>query len=492
MTDRRLGRVSWHGSASSMIVDMFAFLSRWMLPAAPFLASMIAWFSHWAGLPLPASLCAGVATTCAIWWIFECTHIAIVGLLPFVAFPVLGVVDHGRIAHAYGHTMILLLMGGFFLSAAMEKSGAHRRIALTMVGAVGGRGGRRLVLGFMLATSMLSMWISNAATTLMILPIALAVLSEANDPRLRTPLLLGIAYAASIGGMATPIGTPPNVYFMSFVEEQYQINLTFADWMKIGLPITIVLFPAIWWWVTRGLDDSKRFQMPEVGHWRTSEVRILCVFAVTAAAWIFRQAPFGGWSQFLPGGGSAIGDTTVALAASLFLFLCPAGEASQDAGSSEARVARLLDWETASKIPWGILIMFGGGIALADGFKETGLSQAIGNQLSVFESAPRWAVVLSVCLLVTFLTEITSSTATAMLMMPILGGLADATGLPPESVLIPGTISASCAFMLPVATAPNVIVFGAGGIRTDEMARNGFALNLYAAGVITLVSMLIG
>ncbi len=224
---------------------------------------------------------------------------------------------------------------------------------------------------------------------------------------------------------------------------------------------------------------------------RPSERRVLAVFATTAALWIFRQAPFGGWGQFLPGGGSAIGDTTVGLAASLFLFLCPSGEPA-NASEHSPVTQRLLDWETASRIPWGILIMFGGGIALADGFETTGLSEAIGDQLRVFESAPPWVVVLSVCLLVTFLTEMTSSTATAMLMMPILAGLADATDMSPQSVLIPGTISASCAFMLPIATAPNVIVFGAGGIRTGEMARNGLVLNLFAAVVVTMVALTLG
>ncbi len=230
--------------------------------------------------------------------------------------------------------------------------------------------------------------------------------------------------------------------------------------------------------------------MPAVGRWRASEMRVLAVFAVTAGLWIFRQEPLGGWSQLLPDGGKAVGDTTVALAASLFLFLCPSGEKSDPADPIQS-TPRLLDWNTAAGIRWGILIMFGGGIALADGFESTGLSEAIGNQLSVFHSAPPWVVVLSVCLLVTFLTEITSSTATAMLMMPILAGLADATEMSPQSVLIPGTISASCAFMLPVATAPNVIVFGAGGIRTDEMARTGLVLNLYAAVVITIIALLL-
>lgn len=455
-----------------------------MLPASPLVAIAVALVCYSGGLSAPASQCLTVAIICALWWIFECTHIAIAGLLPFVAFPILGVISHKEVAASYGHTMILLLMGGFFLSASMEKSGAHRRIALTMVKAVGGKGGRRLVLGFMLATSLLSMWISNAATTLMILPIALAVLAQAGDPKLRTPLLLGIAYAASVGGMATPIGTPPNVVFMGFMEERFGTEISFGRWMMIGVPIVLLLFPAIWWWVTRGLDAAKPVDMPTVGPWRSSEKRVLFVFAVTALLWIFREGPYGGWSGFLFDGGSSVGDATVALAASMALFLCPAGRDTPEPRST------LLDWDTASKIPWGILIMFGGGLALAKGFETTGLSQAIGGQLNVFQSAPAWLIVLSVCLLVTFLTEITSSTATATLMMPILAELAVATQLSPETIMIPGTISASCAFMLPVATAPNVIIFGAGGIRTDEMARKGLALNFYAVLVITAMTYL--
>lgn len=472
---------------------MFPRLSRWMLPLAPLGAFLISAACYRNGLPLQACCCAWVAMVCAAWWIFECAHIAIVGLLPFVAFPLLGVLDHKTVAQSYGHTMILLLMGGFFLSAAMEKSGAHRRIALSMVHAVGGRGGRRLVLGFMLATALLSMWISNTATTLMMLPIALAVLRQANDPALRTPLLLGIAYSASIGGMATPIGTPPNVVFMGFIEERFGTEVGFAQWMMVGLPIVACLFPAIWWWVTRGLKHAKTVEMPTVGQWRPSEKRVLVVFAITALLWIFRRGPSGGWSSLMPGDGSTVGDTTVVLAACLFLFLCPSGEtrAITDGDEAASMSPRLLDWQTASQIPWGILIMFGGGLALAAGFESTGLSRAIGSQLAIFQSAPPWAVVLSVCLLITFLTEITSSVATATLMLPILAELALATGMTPESVMIPGTISASCAFMLPVATAPNVIIFGAGGIRTDEMARCGFALNFYAAGIITLITMVL-
>lgn len=465
-----------------------------MLPAAPLIGLLIAVGCYIGGLPAPACCCAWVAIVCALWWIFECLNIAIVGLLPFVAFPLLGVLDHAAVARSYGHTMILLLMGGFFLSTAMERSGAHRRIALSMVRAVGGQGGRRLVLGFMLATALLSMWISNTATTLMMLPIVMAVLSQAGDPALRMPLLLGIAYAASVGGMATPIGTPPNVVFMGMIEDRFGTEVSFARWMMIGVPITALLIPAIWLWITRGLKDSQPVQMPEVGDWRPSEVRVLAVFGVTALLWIFRAAPYGGWSALLPGGGETVGDTTVALAACLFMFVCPSGEGPDeiDPQTGQAVPSRLLDWPTAASIPWGILIMFGGGLALAAGFESTGLSRAIGSQLTLFESAPAWLIILSVCLLVTFLTEITSSVATATLMLPILGELAISTGLSPEAVMIPGTISASCAFMLPVATAPNVIVFRAGGIRTDQMARNGLMLNIYAAVVITVVVIVVG
>jgi sodium-dependent dicarboxylate transporter 2/3/5 len=461
--------------------------SQWMLPGGPVLALLIAWISHANGLPAPAAMCAGVAVVCAVWWMFECLSIAVVGLVPFVALPLLGVVGHQDVAASYGHTVILLLLGGFLLSAAMERSGAHRRIAIAMVRMVGGQGGRRVVLGFMLATASLSMWISNAATTLMMLPIALAVLQQAGDPRLRTPLLLGIAYSASVGGMATPIGTPPNVVFMGQLFERTGSELPFASWMSVGLPITLILLPIIWWWVTRKVGPTQPIDMPEIGKIQTNEIRVLAVFVITALLWVFRSAPGGGWSGLISTAAGAngavdmIGDATVALGAALLMFICPSGKGTTE----EGEVDRLLDWATAERIPWGILIMFGGGMALATGFKESGLSQAIGSQLAFLAGSPTWLIVLSICVLVTFLTEITSSTATAMLLLPILGEMAVAVDLPPAVLMIPGTISCSCAFMLPGATAPNVIVFGAGGIRTDEMARTGLMLNFIAALVVT-------
>lgn len=435
------------------------------------------------GLESPASWCAGTATWCALWWVAEVLPIAVTALIPFIVFPLTGVLDHGQVAASYGHTMILLLMGGFFLSAAMERSGAHRRIALQMVRAVGGRGGRRLVLGFMLATASLSMWISNTATTLMMLPIALAVLAQCREPNLRVPLLLGIAFSASVGGMATPVGTPPNVMFMSFYSDVTGTPIGFVAWMRFGVPVMLVLIPIIWLWLTRAVRTQEVIEMPEVGAWRSAEVRVMVVFVLTALAWITRETPGGGWASLigavdLDTGRPLAGDATVALAATFALFVIPSGAADGQG---------LLDWPTAVKIPWGILLLFGGGLALASGFEESGLSDVIGGSLAALASLPTVVVIGGVCLMVTFLTEITSSTATTALLLPILAGTAEAAGLEPAVLMVPGTLSASCAFMLPVATAPNTIVYGAGGVSTGRMAREGLLLNLFAAAVITTI-----
>ncbi|WP_417738008.1 SLC13 family permease [Rosistilla oblonga] len=463
---------------------MFSCPKSIMLPGGVVVAALVGAGCSSAGLEAPACWCAATSTLCAMWWIFEVLPIAATALLPFVVFPLTGVLDHRTVATAYGHTMILLLMGGFLLSAAMERSGAHRRLAMIMVRAVGGRGERRIVLGFMLATAMLSMWISNTATTLMMLPIAMAVLERHACNGLRVPLLLGIAYSASVGGMGTPVGTPPNAMFMGFYEEKLGRSLAFVDWMVIAVPIVAILLPIIWLWLTRNLKSDAIFEMPDVGAWRSAEVRVLIVFSLTALAWITRTTPFDGWSYWIgattpnDAGGitSLVGDSTVALAATLALFIIPSG--------GEAK-GPLLDWETAERIPWGILLLFGGGLALAKGFDASGLSTVIGDSLAGLASLPPILVIGGVCLLVTFLTEITSGTATTALLLPILASTAIAADVPAEMIMIPGTISASCAFMLPVATAPNTIVYGAGGLSTGVMARTGLVLNLIAVCVIT-------
>ena len=423
-------------------------------------------------------MCGAVTALCAVWWVTEPIPIPATSLIPFAAFPLAGVLDHKGVATSYGHSLILLLLGGFMLSMAMERSGAHRRLALGMVRIVGGVGGRRLVLGFMIAAAALSMWISNTATTLMLLPVALAVVDQGDNKKLTTPLLLGMAYAASVGGIGTPVGTPPNVILMGVYNEVTGEEYSFLEWMKIGVPVVIIMVPLMWLWLTRGLGHAtKKLDLPDPGPWRKPEVRVLTVFALTALAWITRSEPNGGWSALI--GAPGVGDATVALAAVVIMFLVPNGEKST-----------LLDWPTAAKIPWGLLILFGGGIAIARAFGESGLSTALGNVLSALASWPLLAMLIVICVSVTFLTEVTSNTATTSLLMPILASAAIAASVDVRLLMVPAAISASCAFMLPVATAPNAIVFGTDKFTTSKMAREGFALNLVGALAITLVCYL--
>ncbi len=420
---------------------------------------------------------AAITGLCATWWVLEPIPIPATSLIPFAAFPLAGVVDHERIAQAYGHPLVLLLLSGFMLSKAVEKSRLHRRLALGMVRACGG-GGRRLVLGFMLASWVCSMWISNTATTVMLLPVALAILESREAKPTAVPLLLGIAYAASIGGMATPIGTPPNIIFMAVYEQATGKTVHFLEWMTIGLPAATLLLPIAWLWITRSLGGTTAPAIPPPGPWRPPETRVLAVFGLTAAAWIFRTEPFGGWSSLL--GTETASDSTVAVAAVVALFLLPDDKGGQ-----------LLDWNTARTIPWGLLILFGGGIAISTAFEASGLSDALGKALGGIAAWPPVVVTLALCLTVTFITEVTSNTATTNLLMPVLASGALGAGLAPEWLMLPTALSASCAFMLPVATAPNAIVAGSGYLRTADMAREGIVLNIFAAMALTAVCSLL-
>lgn len=427
------------------------------------------------GLDFPSAITAAITAWVALWWVFEPIPIPATSLIPFAAFPLAGVLSNKQVAGAYGHWLIILLLGGFILSTAMESSGVHRRLALSMVRLVGGNQPRRLLLGFMLATALCSWWISNTATTLMMLPIVLAVIQH-ESATIRVPLLLGIAYSASIGGIATPIGTPPNVVLMGVYNELTGLELGFMEWMQFGVPVSLVLLATAWVYLARQMPSEVEEMKPieELGPLSTYEFRVLVVFAITAIAWMTRSQPFGGWSGAL--GLTGIGDDTVALAAVIALFVIPNGDAE---GS------RLLDWEQANKIPWGLLILFGGGIAIAKAFMASGLSELIGEALSTVVAWPLFLLIGALCLAVTFLTEITSNTATTTLLMPILAAAATAAGLDPLTMMVPAAISASCAFMLPVATAPNAIVFGTGDVTVSQMARHGVVLNLLGVGIIT-------
>jgi sodium-dependent dicarboxylate transporter 2/3/5 len=424
-----------------------------------------------------SAITASVTLLCALWWIFEPVPIPFTSLIPLAVFPLLGVLTPAQVGQSFGSPLILLLLGGFMLSTAMADSGAHRRIALYMVNVFGGGNARGLVLGFMAAAAVLSMWISNTATTLMLLPVALAVL-EQTQKNLAVPLLLGIAYAASIGGLGTPIGTPPNLIFMQVHLDQFGHTPSFPEWMSWGLPVVVLLVPVAGLWLTRGVKLDAPVQLPQVGAWSSPEKRVLIMFSLTALCWITRQAPFGGWSGWLDL--PQANDASVALIAVVLMAALPNGEGG-----------RLLRWEAANKIPWGVLLLFAGGISIANAFVQSGLADIIAGELGGMVALPKWLLIITMCLTVTFLTEVTSNTATASLLMPLLAATAVATGISPILLMVPAAMSASCAFMLPVATAPNAIVFGSGKVRIREMARAGFVLNLIGAVIITLVSLMI-
>ncbi len=450
------------------------YLALWV---APLVATAVTFAMLHFGWQRNGALTAGLTTLCALWWIFEPIPIPATSMIPLGVFPLLGILDGKQVAQAYGDPLIILLMGGAMLSKAMEKSGAHRRLALYMVNLFGGHDQRQLVFGFMVASALLSMWVSNTATTLMLLPVAYAVLDSAeggNAKKLAVPLFLGIAYAASIGGLGTPIGSPPNVIFLKIYAESTGITPSFTQWMQWGLPVVVIMLPLAGLWITRRLGKTAPLEIPQAGIWRSEEVRVLTIFSLTALAWMTLREPYGGWSSWfnLPTANYA----AVALTAVVLMFVLPNGHGG-----------KLLDWESAATIHWGVLLLFAGGIAIAKAFAVTGISEAIGASLSGVTRLSIIALIAVVALSVTFLTEITSNTATTTLLMPILAAAALGAGFDPALLMLPAALSASCAFMLPVATAPNAIVFGSGKITVEQMAREGIVLNLVGAVVITLV-----
>jgi len=426
------------------------------------------------GLSPPIVWTIAITVLTASWWVSEALPIPAASLAPFALFPMAGVLTQGEAASALGSYVIVLLMASFMLSKALEKSGVHERLALSMIRLVG-VSGRRLVLGFMLAAAILSMWISNTATTLMLATMALAIIARSDNPRLAAPLLLGIAYASSLGGTATLIGTPPNLIFADAYLKATGEEYSFVRWMKTGLPVVLLGVPLIGLWLTRAMAGIESLPLRDAGPWRVDEKRTLIVFALAIAAWITRSEPFGGWSALF--GIETAGDSTVAVIAVIIMFLVPDGKGGA-----------LLDWKSAGDIPWGMLLLFAGGICIASAFRASGLDQVIAGGLGGLAGAPVFLMMLGICLVVTFLTEITSNTATANLLMPLLAAVAAGAHLAPELLMIPAAISCSCAFMLPVATAPNAIVYATGHMTMARMAREGLALNFIVALVVAAVS----
>lgn len=442
-----------------------------LLLAGPLLGGLAGLATSAAGMPGAFAVTVGLTAWVALWWLFEPIPAPHTALLPLAALPLLGVLDARAVAEAYGNEVILLLGGGFMLSAAIARNGAHRRLALWMLRLTGGASGRHVLWGFVLASGLISMWISNTATTLLLVPVALAILVDYPDRRLAAPLILGIAYAASFGGLGTPIGSPPNLIFRSVYEQASGDEISFLDWFAYGIPIVAITLPLLALWLGRSLHGSPAARLPALAPMTAAERRVLAVFGVVALAWIFRTDPWGGWKAWLGLPGAS--DASVALLGALAMGLVPDG-----------RGGHLLDWDTAERIPWGTLVLFGGGIALASAFGSSGVSAWIAERLVLLRELPLPLMLFGLCLGVTLLSEIASNTATAALLMPILAAAAAAAGVDPLLFMLPAALAASLGFMLPVATAPNAIAYGSGHVDNRRMLREGWLMDVVGVAAV--------
>lgn len=428
-------------------------------------------------------LSAAIAVWMAIWWLSEAVPIAATALLPLAAFPVLGVSSIQETAAPYANDVIFLFLGGFVLSIAMQRWNLHKRIALFTL-RLFGVAPRRMVLGFMVVTAVLSMWVSNTATAVMMMPIALSVLVmlKASENRsLELALLLGIAYAASIGGVGTIIGTPPNVFLVSYLETSQGIQVSFVEWMLVGIPFVALMLPLTWLLLTRvlfkvssapipGAKDVMQAEYEGLGRMTRAELSVMAVFFGTALLWIFRPLL----------GVEGLSDSGIAVASALVLFALPAD-----------KDRRIMDWESMMQVPWGILLLFGGGLSLARAIEVNKVGEFLGYQATLLADIPLIVLIIIITASVVFLTELTSNTATTATLLPVLSGVALGASIDPMMLLVPTAIAASCAFMMPVATPPNAVVFGSGRVSIQEMSKAGVYLNFLAIATIVLVVYLL-
>lgn len=442
-----------------------------------------------------AWLVAGVGIWMATWWSTEAIPVAATAFIPLVSFPILQVMPVKAVAQSYAHPTIFLFMGAFVLALAVEKWSLHRRIALTVLSKTG-TDGRKLILGFMLAAALLSMWMTNTSTAMMLLPIAVSVaamvaeksvgVSDADKRRFQVSLLLALAYATTIGGMSTIIGTPPNVLLAGFVEETYGRQIAFFDWMLIGLPLALVLLPLGWFVLTRiafrvdvpaspEAAEVIRNMRIEMGVMSAPERRVGLLFLMVVTLWMSRK-----WLNTMSGL-EGLSDAGIVMAVALLLFVIP---------SEKGSASRLMDWEDVARLPWGVLILFGGGLALAAQVSGSGLAVWLGESLLPVANLGTLVLVVAAAGLVVFLTELTSNLATTATFLPVIAAIAAQSGIEPLVLCVPVTLAASCAFMLPVATPPNAIVFSSGVLTIPEMVRAGFFMNLVALVVLTLLATL--
>ena len=456
----------------------------------PLLFVLTLLFFHPEGLSNEANAVLATTLWVAVWWIFEAVPISVTALLPIILFPLSGGMDLSSTTASFGHKYVFLYIGGFILAVAIEKWNLHKRIALSIINVIG-TSVSKIILGFMVATAFLSMWISNTATAVMMLPIGMAIITQLKDNPdtvedenaiFGKALMLAIAYSASIGGVATLIGTPPNLVFAGILEEQFGIEMTFSKWIVFGFPISLLLLFICWKYLTSfaftfqqkdfpgGKAEIKR-QLSLLGKISYEEKAVLVVFVLTAFLWITRSFLL---KQFVP----AIDDTIIAMASATVLFIIP----------TKDKKSVLIDWESAVKLPWGILLLFGGGLALAEGFKSSGLASWIATQVTLIEGLPLIVLLLVVVFMVNFLTEITSNLATTAMLLPIIVPVALSLDIHPFILMVGITVAASCAFMLPVATPPNAIVFGSGYLRIPDMIKTGIWMNIISIILITLIT----
>ena len=456
----------------------------------PILFLVIMIFVDAEGLSFEAKCILASTAWMAIWWVTECVPISVTALLPIVLFPLTGGMDLATTTAAYGHKLVFLFVGGFLIALAIEKWHLHKRLALNII-RVTGSNKSRVILGFMLATAFLSMWISNTATSIMILPVGLAIISQLkDDPKtvenenevFGKSLMIAIAYSASIGGMATLIGTPPNMVLAGVVEESYGIKLNMFDWMKFGVPLSSFLLFVCWLYLTKiafkfkneefsaGKEEILR-QIKKLGRFSNEEIKVLIVFTLTALGWIFR----GSIETIFP----MIDDTIIAIFFAVTLFIIPT--------KNQKTNTTLLVWNDTVKLPWGILILFGGGMAIASAFGKSGLALWIADLLQNLNDVSLFLIILIIVTSINLLTEVTSNMATTAMLLPVLVTIALAIDVHPYFLLVAATLAASCAFMLPISTPPNAVVFGSGFLKIEDMFKKGVWMNLISIITITLV-----
>ncbi|MFB6499593.1 SLC13 family permease [Bacillus haynesii] len=454
-----------------------------LLGPALFFAVLLFFFPE--GLSYEGRMVLATTLWVAVWWITEAVPIPAASLLPIVLLPLTGALEGAAVTSSYGDPIVFLFLGGFLIALAMERWNLHKRIALNIISVVG-TSTSRIVLGFMAATGFLSMWVSNTAAVMMMLPIGTAIIHQVSavmkserkdlageEAKFSKALIFSIGYAGTIGGLGTLIGTPPNIILAANIKKLYGVEVSFGGWMAFAVPVVVILLVAVWLYLTKVAHPIKMKELPggkelileekrKLGKMSFEETMVLLVFGFAAFMWVTRTFL---WDDKIPG----IDDTMIAIFAASLLFLIP----------SLNKGGRVLDWSVSKDLPWGILLLFGGGLALATGFKETGLAEWIGGRLTVLDGFNFVVIVVISATLVLFLTEITSNTATATMILPVLASLALALNVHPYALMVPAAMAANCAFMLPVGTPPNAIIFASGKLKISEMVRTGFIINIF-------------